>query len=57
VAQAIAWFWYAAMLRARGGSEDAARHWLSEATKKFDALGMTLYSRLAGAARAAQAGE
>jgi tetratricopeptide (TPR) repeat protein/predicted Ser/Thr protein kinase len=57
VAQAVAWFWYAAMLRARGGSEDAARHWLSEATKMLDALGMTLYSRLAGAARAAQAGE
>jgi tetratricopeptide (TPR) repeat protein len=57
VMQAVAWFWYAAMLRARGGSEDAARHWLSEATRMFDALGMPLYSRLARAARAAQAGE
>jgi tetratricopeptide (TPR) repeat protein len=56
VAQAIARYWYAEMLRARGDSADKARGLLDEAATMFDALGMPLYAGQARQRRAAQAG-
>ncbi|MGA2131117.1 MAG: protein kinase [Bryobacteraceae bacterium] len=46
VAQAIARYWYAVMLRERGKANDA-RTWMREALEMFESLGMPLYSRQA----------
>jgi tetratricopeptide (TPR) repeat protein len=50
VAQAVARYWYAAMLDGRGDSGSAARALRCEALNMFESLGMPLYARLASSA-------
>jgi tetratricopeptide (TPR) repeat protein len=57
VAQAIARYWYAEMLRARGASRAASQEMMSEAAGMFEALRMPLYAGHAQRARAAQSGK
>ena len=56
IALAIARYWYAEMLRARGDSVVASRELMNEAAAMFDDMGMPLYAAQARRARAAQAG-
>ena len=56
VALAIARYWYAEMLHARGDSVAAGRALMHEAAAMFDAMQMPLYAAQALRSRAAQAG-